>query len=311
MITGTDLCRRSKGLNMCKRLRSMAMQLVGFLAILNATDALTAGEDDAGSQSGKPSKGVEIRVAPDPDAATTLDHGASINPELLNPVDDTGAGVLPDERDVYFRGLKLAKEIPLANLKEFAAKLQEQRRSSNPKYSQIHAKDFPQYVDLVENPSAYRGHPVTLRGTLRRLTKLAPGKNPTGIGDIYEGWLYTADSNSHPTVALFTRKPAGLETGSNITEEVRVTGYFLKLYSYEAQGGPEIAPMLLAGTVELNPGPRPYVFKPLSPSVYVILTLALFVLGFGIWRASRPGHVEQLLTPKEPDLTHLPPTENH
>ena len=293
---------------MCIQFRSTAALLFVSLAALSCGTS-NADEADAGTQ---PKRGVEIRVAPpDINEATSLNHGASINPKLLAPVDDTGSGILPEERDIYFRGLKLANEIPLGKLRESAASFQEQRRRNNPKYLQVQSNNFPQYVDLIENPGIYRGHPVTLRGTIRRLTKLDPGKNSSGIGDVYEGWLYTADSNSHPTVVLFTGKPAGLELGANITEEIRATGYFFKLYGYEAQRGPEIAPMLLAGTVELNPGPRPFVFKSLSPSFYVILTLALFVGGFGIWKASRPGHVERLLTPEKPDLSNIGPTDNH
>jgi hypothetical protein len=286
------------------------------LALLTACQILVAGRASFAEEAknGATAKNVEIRVEPEVKEANlvaTVDDGASINPKLLAAVDDTAPGISPNERQVYFRGLKLAQEIPVAKLREIAAEFLEQRRHSNPKYAKAPAKDFPQFVDLVENPDPYRGRPVTVRGTLRRLTKLDVGKNAFGIEDVFEGWLYTADSNSNPTVVLFTRKPAGLDVGSNITEEIQATGYFLKLYGYEAQKGPEIAPMLLAGTVELNPGPRPYVFKALSPSLYVILTLSLLVIGFGIWKANRPGHVEKLFTPEHPDLSNIRPDEGH
>ena len=295
---------------MCFPIRSSASVLVGTLVLASLAGCVIAG---AGQEDAKPKAepAAEIRVERVSIDATTLDHGASINPKLLVVIDDNAVGIAPEERDVYFRGLKLASETPLAKQKGAARQLQDHQRRSNPKYAQVSAKDFPQYVDLYQNPEAYRGRPVSLRGTIRRLSKYDPGKNALGIAEVYEGWFYTADSNSNPTVVVFTVKPGELSLGADFTDEIGVTGYFFKQYSYEAQGGPGKAPMLLAGTVEWHPGPRSYAFTALSPSVYVILTLALAVLGYGMWKANRPGHIEQLLPREEVNLAKLPPVDNH
>jgi len=287
-------------------IRLAAFVLVGSLAFAKLQGQSIAGDDDKPAE-----KAPEITVTPDPNEPTTLDQGTSISPTLLAVIDDNSAGIRPEERAVYFRGLKLAQETPKSNLKEAADKLQEQRRKANPKYAHVPAKDFPQFVDLFENPDVYRGRAVSLRGTIRRLTKYDPGKNNQGIKEVYEGWIYTADSNSNPAVVIFTSKPPELVLGADITDEIRATGYFFKIYDYQSQGGPGKAPMLLAGTVDWHPGPRSFVFPPISRPVYVILTLTLLVLGYGMWKANSPGHVERLLPHEEVDLTKLPPVDDH
>lgn len=259
--------------------------------------SVVMGQDQDGAA---PAVATEIKIVPDVNQPVTLDNGKSLNPNLL-PIRGSGADqVSAEEHEIYFKGLKVAAETPLTTLKDAAAKIQDERRRSIPKYAKLDADHFPQFYDLVENPDVYRGHAVSLRGTLRRLTKTDAGKNTSGISTIYEGWLYTADSESNPTVVVFTEKPTGLELGADITEEVRVTGYFYKVYRYEAQNGPSTAPMLLAGTIELNPGPRPYVFQPISPLVYVIIAGVLVIVGYGVWKAGQPKRIESLLPPEEP-----------
>lgn len=289
-------------------IRSVAYVLAGSLslAILPIQILAGAGQDDP-PQSEKP---AEIRVIPDSSEPTTLDQGGSINPKLLVVVDDNAAGIASAERDVYFRGLKLAQETPLQKQKDAASQLQEHRRRSDPKYAQVPIKDFPQYVDLFQNPTEYRGRPVSLRGTIRRLTKYDPGKNSQGISEVYEGWVYTADSNSNPAVIIFTTKPAELALGSDTTDEIGVTGYFFKQYGYEAQGGPGKAPLLLAGTVEWHPGPGHFVFKPWPVSAYVILTIVLAALGYGVWSASRPADIQKLLPPGDTDIPKPPSVDD-
>jgi hypothetical protein len=43
----------------------------------------------------------------------------------------------------------------------------------------------------------------------------------------------------------------------------------------------------------------------------VIFTLALVVLGYGMWKANSPGHIEMLLPHEPVDLTKLQPVDNH
>lgn len=240
------------------------------------------------SQRGRalPADPPAARTADDaPPAPISIDGGASINPEVLAKVQDNQLGLQFEDRSAYFRILSLAKQLPLAHQQEFARQFREQRRAEVPKYQKRPAGDFPAFIDVFLNPDLYRGRPVTLKGYLRRLVKFNPGPNDNKIGEVYEGWLYTADSQNNPAVVVFQRKPEGLPIGGNLVEEVEVTGYFFKMYGYEAQDTTRKAPMILAGEVQWIPAKTSHAFQPLPNRIYIYLTVGIaLAVGVFWWR---------------------------
>ena len=240
---------------------------------------------------------------------TTLDRGASINPRLLEVVKDHTVNLLYEERDIYFRMLQLAEETPLSRQEEFAADFREQRRLANPRNAKRKPVEFQSFVDLFQNPDEYRGRPVSLHGVLRKLTKFDPGKNTVGINEAYEGWLYTDDAQSNPTVIVFTNKPQKLSVGGDLTEEVRVTGYFLKMYGYEAQDVTRNAPLLLAGEVEWRPSPEKYVAKPLSLETYLLVGFIVLLVGYAMWQNNLHEMTGRSRPQLEVDFSKFPPAE--
>ena len=240
---------------------------------------------------------------------TTLDRGASINPRLLDVVKDNTVNLLYEERDVYFRMLQLAQETPLSRQEELAADFREQRRLANPRYAKRKPSEFQPFVDLFQNPDEYRGRPISLHGVLRKLTKFDPGKNTLGIEEAYEGWLYTDDAQSNPTVVVFTSKPQKLLVGGDLTEEIRVTGYFLKMYGYEAQDVTRKAPLLLAGEVEWRPSPEKYVAKSLSLETYLLAGLVVLLVAYAMWHTNRREMTGRARPDSEVDFSKFPPIE--
>lgn len=249
------------------------------------------------------------RVDPARSISTSLDRGASINPALLSVVKDNTLGLLFEERDLYFRMLQLGHETPLARQEEFADQFREQRWQDDPRYSKLKRTDFPTFDDLFRNPDEYRGRPVSLQGVLRKLTKFDPGQNSLGISEAYEGWLYTDDGLSNPAVIVFTTKPPKLPVGGDLTEEVRLTGYFLKMYGYDAQDTTRKAPLLLAGEVEWRPSPPRYVTESLRFETYLGLGLMAFLLSYALWQSHRREMTGRVRTQPEIDFTRFPPTE--
>ncbi|MBS0203838.1 MAG: hypothetical protein JSS49_13115 [Planctomycetes bacterium] len=239
---------------------------------------------------------------------TSLDRGEMVNPELLDVVTDNSIGVRFEEKDAYFRILELARKTPLAEQEEYALNFREARRLSNPKYSRLKPEKFPIFVDLFLSPDVYRGRPVTLHGVLRKLTKFDPGPNSRDVGEAYEGWVYPDDGQSNPAVVIFQSKPDGLQVGGDLSEEVRVTGYFFKMYGYEAQDVARKAPMILAGAIEWRPGPGPYVPQALGPEVYLGLTMTIFLVGFVWWQSNR-REMTSAIHPTEADFRSFPPIE--
>jgi hypothetical protein len=240
---------------------------------------------------------------------TSLDRGASINPRLLEVVKDNTLNLLYEERDVYFRMLQLAQETPLSRQEEFAADFREERRLANPRYAKRKPSEFQPFVDLFQNPDEYRGRPVSLRGVLRKLTKFDPGKNTFGINEAYEGWLYTDDAQSNPAVIVFMSKPQNLPVGGDLTEEIRVTGYFLKMYGYEAQDVARKAPLLLAGEAEWRPSPERWVPKALSMETYSLVGFIVLLVGYAMWHSNRREMTRRALPQPEVDFSRFPPTE--
>lgn len=158
---------------------------------------------------------------------------------------------------------------------------------------------FPTYADIVINDHiAYNGQLMTLRGRVRQITKSpADEKIRYDLGTLYEVWFYTEDSQAHPTVAICTSLPPDLlnkarEEGERLDETVSVTGYFFKMYGYEAQDTIQIknkirfAPMLLARQIEWRPPPSE---RKLLSAIYVLPFIAALVVGmiYVLWRIKR------------------------
>lgn len=238
----------------------------------------------------------------------TLNGGETVNPVFLEPIRDYSIGVRFEERDAYFRILELAWQTPLAQQEEFALNFREARRLSDPRYAKRQPDQFPTFVDMFQHPDDYRGRPVTLHGVMRSLTKIDPGKNDRNIGDAYEGWVYTDDSQSNPAVVIFLSKPDGLNVGGDITEEVRLTGYFFKMYGYQSQEKVRKAPLILAGAVEWRKSQEGWKPQPLGAEVYLLVTLIVVLLGFVWWQGNRREMTSALHT-GDADFTKFPPVE--
>lgn len=243
------------------------------------------------------------------DPVLSHDGGATLNREFLEIVQDDTLGLVPSDRSAYFHCLKLAQQTPAARLERYAAEFREHRRSLSLRYADQPADKFPAFVDLFHNPDDYRGRPVTLRGVMRSLKKFDPGKNSEGIGDVYEGWVYSDDSRGNPFVVVFINKDDRLPVGGDITEDVSVTGYFLKMYGYEAQDVPRKAPLLLASDVNWKPRPAPHAFKALSFENYLFVTLFVLLLGCLFWQMNWYEMTRPRRPTPEVDFSRFPPRE--
>lgn len=239
---------------------------------------------------------------------TSLNGGETVNPVHLDAIRDYSIGLRFEERDAYFRILELAQQTPLAKQREYALNFQEARRQADPRYVSRKPEKFPVFVDIFQNPDVYRGRPVTLHGVMRSLTKIDPGKNDRDIHDVYEGWIFTDDGQSNPAVVVFLSKPEGLKVGGDLTEEVRLTGYFFKMYGYQSQEKVRKAPLILAGEVEWRQSREGYRAQSLGVEVYLLVTLVFLLLGFVWWQAQR-REMTSALHPKDVDFSQFPPVE--
>ena len=270
---------------------------------------------------------------------TSLDGGASVNEALLSAVVDNSFGIRPEERDIYFRLLELAIRTPLVQQERFVAQLENKRRLQHEeiarKYEGVklddlptpeernrvrlaravrqkllqNSSEFPTFHDIVLYPEQSRGRPVSIHGVMRKLTKFDPGKNDRGIGEVYEAWIYPDDSPSIPAVVVFIDKPEHLKVGGDLTEEVQVTGYFLKMYAYQGQEKTTRAPLILAGGLLWKQRQEPYRAAAVPMEIYLLITVITVLAGYSFWRSQRREMTSHIHPRIEADFHGFPPKE--
>ena len=103
---------------------------------------------------------------------------------------------------------------------------------------------------LWQNPELYRGVPIHLLGTARRVLRYPSKLSQTGW--IYEASIITPDATRNPFVCVFEEAPPGLPIGPNLSERVVFNGYFLKIWKYQAGDVARGAP-LLVGRIGWDP----------------------------------------------------------
>lgn len=194
-----------------------------------------------------------------------------------------------EETEAYYALLDSASRTARSSLESKARKLISERRDALPELAAQADDDFPLFYDLTQHPEAYRGQPVTMRGHLVRLVKYEAGPNEHGIDTLYEGWLVTPDSQTHPATVICTEIPEGMPIGEELIDGVSVTGLFFKLHTYPSRDNKvRFAPMVLAHTFEWSPEGVSTTGWPISQSAMIatILLLAI-VCGLVVWRVSR------------------------
>jgi hypothetical protein len=159
------------------------------------------------------------------------------------------------------------------------------------------------YAHLWSHPGSYRGVPVHLLGTARRILYYPSKLSRTGW--LYEAWVVTPESQNNPYVCVFEDVPEGLPVGPDVSERVVFNGYFLKLLRYEAGDVPRAAP-LLVGRLGWTPGPAAE--PSANRSVYWIAAgvAVAFMVSLARWTL----HLRSSLRPRpRPSLSRDRPTE--
>jgi hypothetical protein len=186
-------------------------------------------------------------------------QAAAIPDAALAPVRDLTEGIREEEREAYFAVLDHARTVSPKGLNAAAARTLDRalgRFNSDPKNAR---KKFSLFGDIVRHPQEYRGQPVRLHGYIRRIETFEAGENDQGFKTLHQAWLFTEDSLGNPYVVICSDLPPNLpnpKKGSP-TNDIAVTGYFFKLWSFQAERGNWGAPLILAGRLEWNPPPPP------------------------------------------------------
>lgn len=176
----------------------------------------------------------------------------------------------PEENKAYYGLLHHAHEVNSQALAAAAEEFVESRKSQT---------KFPLFKDMLDHPEDYRGQPVKMSGHVLQIITYEALENPWGIRQVYEASLFEEDAQGNLTTVVFTELPPGVEVGDKLLDGVTATGYFLKLYHYDAEDKhTHKAPILLARTLNVAPPKVPAGGMPLWLMVPVIAGLALLVL---------------------------------
>lgn len=140
----------------------------------------------------------------------------------------------PPDDSPPFPGLLDRTEMTPRDNAAYAALLQ-RVRGTNWETLDAESRRDVAFAQLVGNPERYRGLPIHLVGTLKRVIRQdVSGSKLFPDGVYYEGYAVTPDSGSNPWVLAFENLPAGVAVGpAELSQPITFEGYFLKLWAYE------------------------------------------------------------------------------
>lgn len=101
------------------------------------------------------------------------------------------------------------------------------------------------YTHLWEHPARFRGVALHLEGTALRSLTYDVGPDVSPKRRLYEVWFTTPESHRFPYAVVFEDPPKDFPIGPDISESIRVDGYFLKLLGYQGGDAARAAPLLV------------------------------------------------------------------
>lgn len=163
----------------------------------------------------------------------------------------------------------------------------------------------PPLVQIVRNPQAFRGRPIRLDGYVRRITPIDPGPNNLGVRVLYECAVFSDEHDLNPWIFVVLHVPEEMPTGDGLRERVTATGFFLKLWAYQAGDGMRFAPLLIGPRIVWHPAPSDAGFGPLEAALFILLLVLVATFGLVLWWSGRsaPGRSP------EPDAKVEPPAD--
>ena len=169
---------------------------------------------------------------PAPDGAkqaTSAEYFKAVQPQLLESIRD----------NTYFRSVETEAWFHLLDILQ----------KSLPEELAAASLGEVGYVQMVQQPHVYRGRLVTICGTVRRAEVVEVAENNIGLQTYYLLTVRPAGRQIWPIRIYCLELPDGFPLGEDVSASVVAHGFFFKNWSYQWEGGPGLAPILLARTV--------------------------------------------------------------
>ncbi|MBY0587881.1 hypothetical protein K2X85_11935 [bacterium] len=142
------------------------------------------------------------------------------------------------------------------------------------------------FSNLVHESDRYRGTPVHRRGVLRSLVlhETDPTTNPYGLLRYYQGWMFTDDQPTNPTVVVFARLPEGISPGEGLSQEISIDAFYFKLLAFRSKDGKtRFAPMLVGDMPTLRE--KSHVIGPsLAQALGTVAVVGLLMAAYLVWQ---------------------------
>ncbi len=116
---------------------------------------------------------------------------------------------------------------------------------SNPKVLNAASTGEVSFVELYEQPEAYRGELVTISGTVKRAEWTNAGKNTAKIDGYYKLILRMKNGPSRPVFLYVLNLPDTFPKGDKLNQDIVATAFFYKNWPYSGQYQEYVAPVLL------------------------------------------------------------------
>jgi len=108
------------------------------------------------------------------------------------------------------------------------------------------------YTQLIDQPETYRGRLVSIKGTVRQVTRQTPAPNDLGIDSYDRVVIQPADGVPWPIFVYCLEMDADRPERSALMGSVQVTGLFFKNLSYSWQDGLGTAPVLVSRSLNYS-----------------------------------------------------------
>lgn len=154
------------------------------------------------------------------------------------------------------------------------------------------------WIQLFNQPDVYRGEPLTFAGRVRGASRLNTPENELGIEKYYRLWLQPSDNRDRLIVVYCLKLPKDFPLGMELNEPVVLTGIFFKRWLYRGKVDFELAPVVLANSIEWTPHPTgteggtPLNVVNVVTIVVVALVLSVAIILFWHFRTRRPKQAD-------------------
>jgi hypothetical protein len=234
---------------------------------------------------------VTIIKNDEPAARVDRDVFTGVKPDLLGRVRDDTPWIRNDEIDAWWNIWSVLKQTDARAL----------ARASAGKVG---------FAELFQQPKAFRGKAVTVRGSARQAIYMTAGENAEGIEGYFRLVIWPENGPAEPIFLYALELPDGFPTGEEIGAEIEATGIFFKRMVYPTEHNQELrrAPAIMSRTIDWR---QPVEASSPHDNAPVQMLLALTALGVVVLVGVLAWTSRSRVYPRAHDKSAAPKIQEH